>query len=149
MTQAPFYIDKDGRWFYQGEEITHRRTYLLYCRNLTRDASGRMMLKIGEETCPVQVEDAPFVVKSLETETTPGGELTSIRLILNDESREPLDPETLNIRSDNVPRCRVRAGLFEARFSRQAYQRLLPYIQQDGDGKRFFITIAGRQYDLT
>ncbi len=148
MSKAPFYIDKEGRWFYQGEEITHRQTYLLYCRNLTRDPSGRLMLKIGQEACPVEVEDAPFVVKSLETETAPRGELKSIRLILNDESREPLDPETLNINSDNVPRCRVRGGLFEARFSRQAYQLLFPFIRQDGDGSRFFILIGGREYNL-
>ena len=56
-------IDKEGRWFFREEEITHRRTYLLYCRNLTRDEMGRTILRIGREECSVEVEDAPFVVK--------------------------------------------------------------------------------------
>lgn len=148
MNKALLYIDREGRWFSQGEEITHRRTYLLYCRNLTRDPCGRIILKVGSEECPVEVEDAPFVVRSLRPQMDPAGELESIHLILNDESGEPLNPATLRIHSDHAPYCRVREGLFEARFSRQAYQLLSPFIRQDGDGNRFFIAIGGRRYNL-
>lgn len=53
MNEASIWIDKEGRWFFQGEEITHRKTYLLYNRNLTRDESGRVILRVGKEICPV------------------------------------------------------------------------------------------------
>jgi len=149
MNRSPLRIDKEGRWFFQDEEITHRKTYLLFSQNLTRDESGRTILRIGQEQCLVEVEDAPFVVKSLDFVLSDGGELKSIWLILNDETREQLDQATLRIGAENVPYCRVRGGKFEARFSRGAYQLLLPYIQQEGKTSRFFIHIDGKEYNLT
>ena len=148
MNEASIWIDKEGRWFFQGEEITHRKTYLLYNRNLTRDESGRIILRIGQEICPVEVEDAPFVVKSLVLSTSEQSGLESVGLILNDESREQLLPETLRIGADHIPYCQVRGGMFEARFSRGAYQLLVPFIQQDEQEKRFFISIDGKKHQL-
>jgi hypothetical protein len=149
MSQGSIRIDKEGRWFFQGEEITHRKTYLLYNRHLTRDGAGRIILKIGQETCPVEVEDAPFVVKTLGFISAKQGSLMSVELILNDESREPLVPETLRIGPHHTPYCRVRDGMFEARFSRGAYQLLIPFIRQDGREKFFYIAIAGKRYRLS
>ena len=149
MKETPLRIDKEGRWFFQDEEITHRKTYLLYCRSLTRDESGRIILSIGREQCPVEVEDVPFVVKTLEFVIAEGQELKAIGLVLNDETREELHPETLRIGPDHVLYCRVRSGKFEARFSRGAYQLLFPYFRHDEKGNRFFITIGGRPYDLS
>ena len=149
MTEAFLRIDKEGRWFFRDEEITHRKTYLLYSRNLALDESGRVILRIGREQCPVEVEDAPFVVKTLEFVLEGSGELQLIWLTLNDETRELLHPETLRIGPDNVPYCRVRSGKFEARFSRGAYQLLFPFVRHDEKRNRFFITIDGRAYDLS
>lgn len=149
MNEASILIDKEGRWFFQGEEITHRKTYLLYNRHLTRDEAGRIILRIGQEMCPVEVEDAPFVVKTLECVTAEQGELESVGLILNDDSREQLIPETLRIAANHIPYCRVRGGMFEARFSRGAYQLLVPFIQHDEEGNRFFLSVAGKEYNLT
>src|SRR5512139_1620196 len=122
MKTPPMKIDKEGRWFFQGEEITHRKTYLLYCRSLTRDESGRMILRVGREECPVEAEDAPFVVMTIEFMSDAAGEEESIWITLNDETREKLIPETLRSAPDHIPCCQVRNGLFEARFSRNAYQ---------------------------
>jgi hypothetical protein len=146
MNEASILIDKEGRWFFQGEEITHRKTYLLYNRHLTRDEAGRIIVRLGSEICPVEVEDAPFVVKTLECVTAEPGELKSVGLILNDDSREPLLPETLRIAANHIPYCRVRGGMFEARFSRGAYQLLVSFLQQDVQEMRFFISMAGRKY---
>jgi len=149
MNDFPLRIDKEGRWFFQDEEITHRKTYLLYCRHLTRDESGRIILQIGREKCPVEVEDAPFVVKTLDFILSVSGKLNSILLILNDETQEPLDPLNFRIGADNIPYCQVRGGIFEARFSRSAYQLLAPFIQHDEKGSRFFLAIDGKEYNLT
>ena len=148
MNEPFFWIDKDGRWFYQGEEITHRRTYLLYSRNLTLDGEGRPFLRVGKEECRVEAEDAPYVVKSVDFKTPEGGKPESIDLLLNDETREPLEPATLRVGRENVLYCRVRGGMFVARFSRGAYQLLFPLIRQDEEGKRFFLLLDGKEYDL-
>jgi hypothetical protein len=149
MKKAAIWIDKEGHWFFQGQEITHRKTYLLYNRHLTHDETGRIILRVGKEVCPVEVEDTPFVVTSLILSTSEQGGLESIGLILNDESKEPLLPETLRIGKDHIPYCRARGGIFEARFSRGAYQLLVPFIQHDEQEKRFFISINGKEFDLT
>jgi uncharacterized protein len=148
MKRFSLRIDKDGRWFSNEEEITHRKTYLLYSRNLVRDASGGILLRIGKEEWPVEVEDAPYVVRSLDFDTAEDGELARIALLLNDETREPLVPETLRIGAANVPYCRIRAGQFDARFSRNAYQILLPHIHHNEKKGKFFLPIAGREYPL-
>jgi hypothetical protein len=148
MRSKSIWIDREGRWFFRGEEITHRKTYLLYCRSLTLDAAGRFLLRVGKEECPVEVEDAPFVVKSLDFIPADGGKIKSIDLLLNDETREPLQPETLRVGTQNVLYCQVRGGSFAARFSRGAYQLLFPYIRHDERRKRFFLVIDGKEYNL-
>jgi len=148
MNEPLFWIDKEGRWFFQGEEITHRRTYLLYSRNLTLDGEGRPLLRLGEEECRVEVEDAPYVVKSVDFICPDGETLKSIDLLLNDETREPLHPGTLKVGEKNVLYCRVRGGMFAARFSRGAYQLLFPFIRHDEKGKRFFLLLDGKEYNL-
>ena len=148
MKTPPMKIDKEGRWFYQGEEITHRKTYLLYCRSLTRDESGRMILRVGREECPVEAEDAPFVVMTIELVSAAAGEEEALWMTLNDETRERLIPETLRIAPDHIPYCQVRNGLFEARFSRNAYQLLVPHIRLDKKKNLFFLPLNGKKYPL-
>ena len=148
MNERALWIDKEGRWFFQGEEITHRKTYLLYCRNLTLDEAGRFILRIGHEECRVEVEDVPFVVKSMDFIAAGGKELKSIDLLLNDETREILRPETLRVGPQNVLYCQVRGGIFAARFSRNAYQLLFPHIQNDEKGQRFLLILDGKEYVL-
>jgi hypothetical protein len=148
MNESPLRIDKDGRWFFQGEEITHRKTFLLYARSLTRDEAGRIILRVGREQCPVEVEDAPFVVTTVEfIPFGPDGQ-EAIWLTLNDETREKLDPATLRIGPGNIPYCKVREGMFEARFSRNAYQLLVPHIQHDEKENRFFLSLNKTKYPL-
>lgn len=148
MKQGKIRIDKEGRWFFEDEEITHWRTYLLFNKHLKRDESGKLKVRIGEEECPVEAEDAPFVVKSLDFKFGPDGNLKAIFLILNDESREILAPETLFVGRDNVLYCLVRDKIFLARFTRNAYQLLFPYLQYDEKENRFFLIIDGQEYDL-
>lgn len=148
MNKPFFWIDKEGRWFYQGEEITHRRTYLLYSRNLTLDPEGRLLVRLGQEECRVEAEDAPYIVRSVDFFGPDGGPPKGIHLLLNDESREPLHPETLKVGENNVLYCRVREGMFPARFSRGAYQLLFPLIHHNEEGNRYFLLLDGKEYNL-
>ena len=149
MMENSLWIDKEGRWFFRGEEITHRKTYLLFCRNLTLDETGQLLLRVGKEECRVEAEDAPFIVKSVDFVSAEKGQIQSLDLILNDETREPLNPQTLRVGPQNVLYCRVRKGRFAARFSRGAYQLLFPYIQHDEKRNCFFLVLGGEEHILS
>lgn len=148
MKEIKLIIDKEGRWFFQEEEITHWRTYLLFNKNLIRDEKGKLKVRIGQEECLVEPEDAPFVVKSLDFNLDSNGGLKSVTLVLNDASKEVLIPETLFIGPENVFYCLVRNRMFTARFSRNAYQLLIPYIQHAEEENGFFLVINGQKYEL-
>jgi hypothetical protein len=72
----------------------------------------------------------------------------AIWLTLNDETREKMAPDTLRIGPNHIPYCRVREGMFEARFSRNAYQILASHIQLDEKENRFFLALNGKNHYL-
>jgi hypothetical protein len=57
-----------------------------------------------------------------------GGKVT---LTLFDDTEEPLDPSTLSIGPDGVVYAKVKAGRFDARFSRHAQTQLGPLLVKD------------------
>jgi len=115
-------IDKEGVFRHEGVEITHPGTLELFFRNLQCDGSG-YVVSVGDEWARVDVEDTPFVVKAIREGTD------SLQAILNDGTQERVDPETLEIGMGNVLYCRVKAGRFPARFTRQAYYQIAAYIE--------------------
>lgn len=141
-------IDKEGTWFYNDLPIVNRAIYLFFNQHITVDDDGTYSLKIGNETCRLIVEDTPYVVVDvwLEEEAGPGQNTFQIRL--NDETQEQLNLETLIIREDNSPCCRVKNEQFPARFLRPAYYRLAEHVVQDEAG-RFYIPLNDRNYYLS
>jgi len=131
------FIDKDGRWFQNGQEIIHPQIYRLFNSMLRKAPDGGYEVRMGSEVCRVEVEDAPFVVKGL----VEGAGRISIRL--NDGTEEAFDPSIFWIGAENVPYCRVKNGVFHARFSRPAYYQIARYIVSDGDDEDFFISLDG------
>ena len=129
-------IDREGNFLHEGVVITHPGTVALFFRALEPDGRGGWRLRLGRETCPVDVEDAPLVVRSIEA--TPD----ALTLILSDGSREPLDPATLRQRADHVVTCAVKGGAFPARFSRPAYYMLAELLEPDGGG--YLLAVGGR-----
>ncbi len=55
--------------------------------------------------------------------------------------REPLDPRTLEAERDLLF-CRVRGGLFRARFGRVALQQLAPFLLDTGEGLALLVSGA-------
>jgi len=134
------FIDKEGRWFQNDVEMIHPGICTLFYGKLEKTSDGAYQVRMGGEVCAVEVEDAPFVV----TEVIDGDD-GSIRIALNDGSTETLDPDGFWIGAKNVPYCRVKAGLFHARFSRPAYYQLVHYIVSDDDEEQFFLVVGGRR----
>jgi uncharacterized protein len=132
-------IDKDGRWFQNGAEITHPAIYRQFNEMLEKKPDGGYRVRMGPEVCDVAVEDAPFVVTRL-MEVQDG----KLVLELNDGSREEFAPTSLWIGAENVPYVRVKDGVFHARFSRPAYYQLSKFIESDdSEGERFFLVLNG------
>jgi hypothetical protein len=133
-------IDKDGRWFQNGSEIIHPEIYKYFNGLLKKTSDAEYQIRMNNEVCRVEVEDAPFVVQAVHEVGK-----TTICIHLNDGSEEPFNPELFWIGKDNVPYCHVKNGSFHARFSRPAYYALTPYIVADSDEQNFFLHIDGHR----
>jgi uncharacterized protein len=124
-------LDREGRWFHEGVEITHERTRLLFLRSLRKSPDGFFHIQVGKEQARVEVEDAPFLVRSVTAQEDGQGGPHQYLLRLNDETDEWLDPRTLLIGSEHVLYCTVKEGTARARFLRPAYYQLSGHVRHD------------------
>ncbi|HDH97106.1 MAG TPA: DUF1285 domain-containing protein [Proteobacteria bacterium] len=133
-------LDKNGRWLYKGEEITHPRLLAVLWRNLERTDDGEYVVREGDEEIPVVVEDAPYVVETTREDDD------GITLVLCDGTHERFDVQQFWISDDNIPYTRVKGGRFVARFSRAAYSQLFDkVIEEDG---RYYLEVCGRRAEI-
>jgi hypothetical protein len=120
---------KDGRWYCDGEPIANRAICRLYARTMTVGADGRARLELGEDRAEVEIEDTPWVVTRVEGDPARG-----FTVVLNDDTREPLDLASLRLSSEPVPYCRVKGGRVEARLLRNAYYALMRHAEPTPEG---------------
>lgn len=121
-------IDKEGKWYYQDNEIVNPLVLDFFCKALERDEEGRYLLVLEREICYLNVDDTPFVVASLRGEPD-----TGLSVLLNTGSLYELDPETLSIGDHNVMYCTIPCGI-KVRFSRAAYYMLANIMEEDENG---------------
>lgn len=149
MAPAGFYaieshtirFGRDGEWYSDGERITNPRIARLFSRCVRRDGHGGYQLRMGEEHAPLEVEDTPYVVRQIE------GDSRGFTVVLNDDTREPLDPSTLRRGPDHVLYCRVKGGEYEARLLRPAYYALARWVRSSEDG-RYTLEMDGRSFPI-
>jgi hypothetical protein len=136
---------KDGRWYSDDEPIPNRAICRLFSRALKMLPDGRGRLELGEDRADVLIEDTPWVVTGIEGDPRRG-----FTLVLNDETREPLDPGSLRVGAGNVLYCRAKAGACEVRFLRPAYYDLMRHVEPGPRGESVLqvaghrVLIAGR-----
>lgn len=140
----PIRIDKDGVWYYGEEEIFRKEIIFFFYANLKCDQTGRYLIELNDERCYIDVEDAPFIVKSVNRKSLETDDREMIYLSLSDGTVEQLEPHTLRIGKENVLYCDIRKGLFEARFSKAAYYQLADYIEHDKKNDTYFISLNGQ-----
>ncbi|HXN85424.1 MAG TPA: DUF1285 domain-containing protein, partial [Candidatus Binataceae bacterium] len=134
MPRAGFYavesgkisFRKDGNWYSDEERIDNPRIALLFSKSIKRNPDGSFFLQVAEERASITIEDTPYVVKSIEDDGKGG-----FILVLNDDTREALAPESLEVGADNVLYARVKGGDFRARFLRPAYYHLSANFEAD------------------
>ena len=132
-------VDKEGQLLHNGAPLVHPGILELIFQSVHLE-DGVYILRVEGKACQLEVADTFYVVRSLEMDHE------GVTLILNDGSREPLDPTTLSIGPDEVLYCRVKGGQHRARFHRPAYYQLARLVEQDGTD--FVLVLNGRRYPL-
>jgi hypothetical protein len=149
MPSAGFYaihnsrirFGRDGVWYADDEPIANRRIADLFSRHVHRRADGGYELRIADERAAIEVEDTPYVVVGVTR--TPA----SIDVELNDGTREPLDPSSLEVGENEVLYCRVKRGTERARFLRPAYYQIAPQTFEK-EGGRFVLRVGQSEYAI-
>ncbi len=137
-------LDREGRWWHEGRPVEHAGLSRALHRWLGRLEDGRYVLRLdADRYAYVEVEDAPYLVRTLELERTPVG--VRVHVLLSDESEEELDYPSLTVGEGHALYCRVKGGL-PARFSRAAYQLLGELVEEVPGG--FALRAAGALWPI-
>lgn len=136
-------IDKDGIWYYNGAHMFRKEILNVFFQNLRIDECGRYLIELGTERCYLDVEDTAFVVAAVYKTKLPGNGLEQIDILLNDDSCEKLEMNSIYTGRNNVLYCRVKEGKFTARFSRNSYYQIAEFIELSENGVDYFINLNG------
>jgi uncharacterized protein len=139
-------IDKEGTWYYRGEEIIRKEIIHYFYQNLKKDEFGRYIIESEDDCCYLDVEDTPYVIKAVYKTVTELNNEECINLLLSDQCLEKLDPSTLWVGNDNVLYCSVKNHAFKARFSRASYYQIAHFIEHDTDKDDFFVLLNKTPY---
>jgi hypothetical protein len=142
MREYHYVVDREGRVFHDGTEIVDGATLRFFVRAMTRTDDGRWLVPCQGEQNWFDAADTPFVVQRLGL-TLDAGRLVQVDLVFAGNTREPLDPGTLE--SDGGALCcRMKRTGFRARFGRVAMQQIAPYVVDD-EGVAA-VTVAGARH---
>ncbi len=148
MESSEIKIDKDGIWYYKGAHMFRKEILSVFFENLKIDERGKYLIELEEERYYIDVEDTAFVVAAVSKTKLPDVGFEQIDIILNDDSCEKLEINSLYEGKDNVLYCRVKQGIFAARFLRKSYYQLSEFIEQSENEKDFFIALNGKKYQI-
>jgi hypothetical protein len=145
MREYTYRVDGEGRVFHDGTEIVDPPTLRFFLLALQRTPDDRWLALCQGERNWFEAADTPFVIQRLGLSVT-DGRLHAVELRLAGDYREPLDPATLE--HDNTQLCcRVRKGMFRARFGRIALQQIAPWIVEEAGMPA--LELGGRHYPLS
>jgi uncharacterized protein len=141
------FVSKEGQWYHEGAEIIHRPIFLWLIQSLDKTEDGLFIVNLNNQRCFLEVEDTPLVVQRVERfQEDPAGS-EQIRLYLNDDSVDILNPETLWGSPENVLYGLVKEDKFPARFLRPAYYQMAEFIEEGEDGD-FYLSLNQRKYPI-
>jgi hypothetical protein len=138
--KGKIFVDKEGRWYYEGKEIIREDIIQEFLNALQYDEEGRYWICFGEEKELIEVEDTVFLVRQVE-KTEDGFIIT-----LNDGTKEEMDLETFWIDPRGVPYCLVKNKKFPARLEKIAFYQLAQHAYFDGEN--YVIEVGGKKHIL-
>ena len=120
--------DADGRWFHEGQPVTHAAVARAFDAWVDRTEDGRYRLANEVNWAYVEIEGAPlFVDRASFTDA-------GLSLALSDGRSELLDPRTLRLDGRGHLYCQAREGRLAAKFRRRAMLDLFEAFEQDDAG---------------
>ena len=132
--------DARGRWFLEGDAITHAGVVRAFDGWLEKAEDGRYCLKNSLGWAYVHVEGCPYFVRGIRREED------VIWLSLSGGRCEALDPKTLHLDLEGRLYARVLAGEMRARFDDSAAVQMGDYLQeQQGE---FQLRIGGETWTI-
>jgi uncharacterized protein len=146
MESSEIKIDKEGIWYYKGAHMFRKEILCVLFEHLKIDEGGKYLIELEGERYYLDVEDTAFVVAAVSKTKLSDDGRDQLDVLLNDDSCEKLEMNSLYIGNDNVLYCRVKEGRFSARFSRKSYYQLAEFIEQSENGNNFFINLNGERY---
>ncbi len=132
-------IASDGRWFHQGSEIKRQAIIKLFASVLSRDEKGKYWLKTPVEKGEITVEDAPFIIVSLNLINDVEKEKPKLELVDNMERNFIAGPDhpiffKKDKRQRQKPYLRLNDGL-TAKISRPVYYQLMDMVTRNKKGE--------------
>ncbi len=137
-------VKRDGRWFHEGSEIKRAEIVKVFS-NILKYEDGEYYLITPVEKWRIQVEDAPFVVVSLEQQQTESGSALQLTTKTGETfvlgAEHPLEVE-YKAGSDGEPSpyALVRTNL-KALISRNVFYELveLASLEEQEDGRNLMV----------
>ncbi|MGM0450237.1 MAG: DUF1285 domain-containing protein [Pseudomonadota bacterium] len=127
------FISRNGRWFYQGREITRLALRKLFASIMRRESDGYYYLLTPHEKYRIQVEDVPFLAHSVEQEGEGDSRVLWLRTDVDDcfpiGESHPLIVRTDENSGEPQPYVVVRRGL-QARIERSAFYHLTDLAEE-------------------
>ena len=131
LRQTGIRLDRNGRLWHEGTEITHPGLRRALLRWLDRLPDGRPILRLdAHRYAYLDVEDAHLLAVS----TVWRGDRAYVRL--NDGTEEELDYASLRTGANHALYCQVRGGSLRARLTTPAYHTLADRIAELSDPDR-------------
>jgi hypothetical protein len=142
-------IDKQGIWYFHGEEMKRQDIVQYFYQCLKMGKAGNYLIETENDFCYVNVEDVPYIIKSVVMSFSQYDGKPCIAIFLTDGSNEELNLDNpFWTGEDNIMYCKVRRGEYAVRFSRPAYYQLCEYINYDSTRGKYLITLNNRSYPL-
>lgn len=135
-------IDRAGKVWHQGEEVSHPRLRQAILRWLDVRDDGRDIVRLDDTRYAyVDVDDAHLRATSARWDGD------RVVLHLDDDSEEELDYASLSLGEGDALYSRVRGGRLRARLTTAAHQALAPRIVEDSAG--FALDAAGKRWPIS
>jgi len=134
-------IDRAGRIWHQGQEVTHPRLRRALLKWLDVGDDGRDIVRLDDTRYAyVTIEDAHLRVVSARWDGD------RVHLVLDDGSDEELDYRSLTLNGGDALYCRVRGGKLRARLSTAAQAVVGERIVEEGG--EFALEADGRRWPI-
>jgi hypothetical protein len=139
-------IGKDGIWYYKGNEMFRKDIVKLFYQNLKRDESGSYYIQLDCDLASLEVEDTAYVVTAVHKSGSRAEGNERISVLLNDETLEELNCESLRIGDQNILYCNVKADGHGAKFLRTSYYQIAEFFDYDDARDTYYLPLNSVRY---